>query len=336
MNVHPKYGFPASGSPLHAAVISVESLDRSTAFYRDLLGFDVLDSGRLAGAAFTTHWSLPSGVTARAALLADRSCTVGRLLLIEFETSGREPIRNVPGQCFFGLVNLNVYVDDIHRLTRELQSAGCEPWSEPVIHDMGAIGTPVEVMIDAPDTLIINLIELHVKDPSSRINLTTSWIADHGGYNRCGATAVATSQHCVRDYAGAMAFNTRVLGMSVRNDTVLKGEAMEHFMRYPPGAQTRDTYLQGNHVFGKIAVNHPLNFACVDVAARGRAPHVGYLAQCFVVADLAAALAAAADLGCHPFTPPVSLVLPGLGRVEAALLQNPGSGALHEVIQVTA
>ena len=116
-------------------------------------------------------------------------------------------------------------------------------------------------------------------------------------------------------------------------DLVLGGENMERFTRFPKGARARDTYLQGNHVYGKIALMHPLNFECLDVIPRAVAPNIGYLAQTFVVDDLAATLALAAGVGAEVFSAPVEMQLPGHGRVATAIVRNPGSGALHELIQ---
>jgi hypothetical protein len=199
---------------------------------------------------------------------------------------------------------------------------------------MGAqVGQPIEVMLDGPDSVILNLIQLRADRPQARILRTAAYIADHGGFNRRGSTAVATSAHNVRDYARALAFHVQVLGMSVRNDVVLQGPAMERFTRFPAGARARDTYLQGNHIFGKIAMINPLNFRCVDLVPRALAPNIGYLAQSFVVADLMASLACARQLQSELFSAPVEMTLPALGRVFSASVRNPGSGALHELIQ---
>jgi catechol 2,3-dioxygenase-like lactoylglutathione lyase family enzyme len=329
-----EYLLAESGSPLYAATIGVEDLDRSVGFFRDSMGFDVMGRQPLSGSAFETHWGLPQGARAEMAVLADRGCEVGRVALVRFEANRRERVRNIEGQRFFGLVNLNFYTEDIFSHTATFEAAGCRAWSTPIVHPMGNnIGEPVEVMLDGPDSVILNLIELRASSPTARILRTVAYIQDHGGYNRCGTTPVATSQHCVSDYERAMQFNTRVLGQSVRNDTVLSGPAMEQFMRYPPSARSRDTYLQGTHVFGKIAINHPLNFECTNLVPRAVPPNFGYLAQSFVVSDLAAAITTAKSIGAEAATAPVEIELPGLGRVATAMLRNPGSGALHELIE---
>ncbi len=329
------FGIPETGSPLYAATIGVEDLERSVSFYTEAMGLDVLDRRRLSGLAFEAHWRLPAGASAAAAVLSDRDFPVGRLVLLQFDARERERVRNIPGQRFFGFVNLNLYVDDIERRTRRLEALGCRPWSRPVRHDMGpSIGQPIEVMVDGPDSVIFNPIELRAANPEARILRTIAYIESIGGYNRCGTTAVVTSQHCVSDYERAMAFNTRVMGMSIRNDTVLQGPHMEHFMQYPPGARSRDTYLQGNHVFGKVAINHPLNFECANLVPRAVAPNIGYIAQSFRVPSLADSLTEARALSSEIYSEPVEIDLPALGRASAALVRSPGSGALHELIQI--
>jgi catechol 2,3-dioxygenase-like lactoylglutathione lyase family enzyme len=329
---NPDYGLAATGQPVHAATIGVADLARSTALYRDQMGLDVLEQRRLSGREFELHWGLPAGSTATVAVLGEPRYEVGRLVFIEFDAPGRQVVREVEGQSIYGLVNLNFYSDDIFAHTRRLQAAGCRAWSEPQVHDMGAMGRPIEVMLDGPDGVGINLIELR-GEPGARVLRTRAWIDDHGGFNRCGTTPMSTTAHHVKAYEPAREFYTGVLGMSIRNDLVLGGENMERFTRFPAGARARDTYLQGNHVYGKIALMHPLNFECVDVIPRAVAPNIGYLAQTFLVENLQATLALAATLGTEVFSAPLELELPVFGRVSTAIVRNPGSGALHELVQ---
>ena len=327
------YGLADSGCPVHAATIGVADLARSSRLYREHLGLDLLGEQRLSGRAFETHWGLPPGSTATLQVLGEARFPCGRLALVEFDAPGRQQVRQMADQSMFGLINLNFYSDDIVAHTRRLEAAGCAPWSAPQEHDMGAMGKPIEVMLEGPDGIVINLIELR-GEPGARVLRTRAWIDDHGGFNRCGTTPMVTTSHHVKVYEPAREFYTRVLGMSVRNDLVLGGEDMERFTRYPKGARARDTYLQGKHVYGKIALMQPLNFACEDVVPTAVAPNIGYLAQTFLVDDLGAALALAAETGAPVFSAPVEMELAPQGRVAAAIVRNPGSGALHELIEV--
>ncbi len=163
---------------------------------------------------------------------------------------------------------------------------------------------------------------------------TADYVANTFGYNRCGLTPVVTTAHHVRDFDAALRFYRDVFDMDVRIATVLKGEDMEKFTRFPPGAEAKDTYLRGYHLFGKIALIQPLNFECVDLVPVAKPPNIGYIAQSFVVPDLDAALVKAAAAGGQLVTGAVELAMPGLGSVRTALTTNPGSGALQEIIEV--
>ena len=325
--------FSPVGSPVYAATIGATNLDRSIDFYRDQIGFDVVDRRTMSGTAFEQHWRLPPGATAEMAVLADR-CEVGRIALIQWHADHRRPVRDVPAQQVYGFINLNFYSNDIAAHTARIAASGYRPWTAPVVHDMGwDIGEPIEVMIDGPDTVILNLIQFSAKNPKARTMETRAYVADVFGYNRCGLTPVVTTAHHVRDFDAAMAFYRRVFKMDVRIATVLKGRSMEEFTRFPPGAEARDTYLRGYHLFGKIALIQPLNFPCSDMVPNALPPNIGYIAQSFIVADLERALADAAEAGGELFTPAIELDMPELGNVRTAIVRNPGSGGLQEMIE---
>jgi hypothetical protein len=91
--------------------------------------------------------------------------------------------------------------------------------------------------------------------------------------------------------------------------------------------------MQGAHMFGKIALSEPVNYACDDLAPRAHAPNVGYLAQAFEVEDLEEACEAARETGAPTVLAPARDELPLLGRRAHALLRNPGSGALQWLME---
>jgi catechol 2,3-dioxygenase-like lactoylglutathione lyase family enzyme len=321
--------------PVYAATIGTQDLERSIEFYRNLLGFEVADRDVLGGRAFALHWNVPEDARAEVAVLADR-WRYGRVVLMKWIDWEGKPIRTIPGQRCYGLINLNLYSNDIERHTARIAEAGGRPWTSPTVHDMGEeIGEPIEVMIDGPDTIILNLIMLQARNPNARVAETGAFVANVLGYNACGLTPVVTTQHCVRDAERACGFYRDALGFSVRIDTILRGDLMERFMGYPPGAMTRDIYLFGQSIIGKIAVNQPLNFSCTDLVPDACPPNYGYMAQSLLVDDLLGATEKATRTGAALFSPPVEIALPGLGKTHSAVLRNPGSGALQELIQVT-
>jgi hypothetical protein len=121
-------------------------------------------------------------------------------------------------------------------------------------------------------------------------------------------------------------------------DEELSADRVNAFLRLPEGARTHVTFMQGNHMFGKLALSEPLNYAakCVDLRPRAHAPNVGYLAQAFEVDDVAAAVARSRELDAEVVVEPRVAVLPGLAPRGSAIVRNPGSGALQWLVAVGA
>ena len=90
--------------------------------------------------------------------------------------------------------------------------------------------------------------------------------------------------------------------------------------------------MQGNHMFGKIATSTPIDFTPPNTTPRAVPPNLGYLAQTFVVGDFDAALAKCKELDVETFSPAMEIDLPGFGVRRTAIVRNPGSGALQELV----
>lgn len=327
------------GSPLAAAAVSCERLEASLAFYRDEIGLDAGPVIDWRGAAFESLWSLPPGASARCCLLGVPGGTVGRVLLLEFagppgSPLRRERIQRRPDSQVFGLANLNFYVRDAAQVVRDVGARGYTAWTLPTQHSLDdRVGNPIEVIFDGPDGVAINLVELASRDPATRIGQMRAYVESHG-YTRTGYTPVVTTSHVVRSIAAARRFYEGVLRMGVLIDDELSAPHVNAFLRLPADGRTHITFMQGNHMFGKIALSEPLNYAdrCEDLGPRAKAPNIGYLAQVFEVADVAAAEAACLAAGIAPLAPRGELDLPGLGRREQLLVRNPGSGALQWLV----
>lgn len=323
-----------NGAPLHAAVIGARRLEESLRFYNGFIGLEVIDRGVLSGDAFESFWHLPSGSSARYAALAERSGIVGRVVLIEFSADERLPIRDIPDESAYGLMNLNFYTADIHRDAAMLEAAGYPLWSPPVRHVMAAaVGSPTEVMLDGPDTVIVNLVELTTADPATVIGQMRAYVAEQFGYNRQGFTPVVTTQHCSPDMAADVRFYEAALGMGVLFEDTLSDPEQNLFSRYPEHSTTLCTFVQGNHMFGKVAVNQPVDYPCVSMTGTAVAPNIGYIAQAFLVRDVETSMARGREVGATDYSSLTSLHFPGLGEVLTALVRSPGSGALIQLIQ---
>ncbi len=317
------------GSPLNSAVIGVADIDTSLAFYRDVIGMTASEVVDWSGDGFAALWHLPAGAGARTAFCHAGDDPVGRVLLVEFDAPDRSLVRENAERRSYGLFNLNFYTPDIHASHADLSARGYDFWSAPVEHAFTPeVGTPVEVIFEGPDAVPINLVELKGGEPGSRIGEMRAYMAAYG-HTAQGYSPVVTTAHCVYSREAGVAFYGDVLGMSVFIDEELFSDEANHFLNIPAGARTHVTFVQGAHMFGKVAMSCPVNYSPPDVVSRAVAPNIGYLAQAFAVADLDAAEAAFGRLrDSQTYSPRLSVEVPGLGPRIITVVRNPASGAL--------
>ena len=324
------------GSALAAAAVGSHSLEASLAFYVDCIGFDTGPVVVWSGADFERFWQLPAGSSARSCLLTANNCAAGRVLLLEFSGAARELVQAVPNSQVIGLANLNFYTADARAAVARLRAQGYRFWTEPTQHSLNAgVGNPIEVIFDGPDGVAMNLVELTSRDPATRIGQMRAYV-EQTGYTRNGFTPVVTTSHVTRSVARACEFYEKVCGMGRLFEDVMTADHVNAFLRLPRGGRTKIVFMQGNHMFGKIAVSEPLNYLdqCVDLQPAAHAPNIGYLAQIFEVRDLAGSMVAAAACRADVVIGRTGFEVPGLGVRDQALVRNPGSGALTWLLQV--
>ncbi|MBL8643683.1 MAG: VOC family protein [Rhodospirillaceae bacterium] len=321
------------GAPLSAAVIGVADLAKSLSFYRDIIGLTTSSPVTWEGEAFEKLWHLPPGSQAIAVFCELPGCPAGRVLLLDFKAPKRKLIRPAGATQIFGLMNLNFYTDDIAGDAKRLAAKGYAFWSDPQRYVMSsAAGTPTEVIFEGPDGVPINLVQLTSTDLNTRVGQMNAYVRAHGR-TPTGFTPVVTSAHGVRNMDKAVAFAEKVCKSGILIDVVMAAPEQNHFLRLPPKAKTAVKFVQGNHMFGKIALCQPLNYPATDLAATAAAPHIGYIAQAFVVKNLAETQAAADALRCEVYSAPLDIAIPGVGPARSMIVRNPGSGALQQLIQ---
>jgi len=321
------------GSPLSAAVISVTNMETSLSFYRDIIGLTASAPVTWDGDAFETLWHLPPGSSATAVFCELPGCPAGRVMLVQFNARIRKTIRPAEATQLYGLMNLNFYTDDIAGDSKTLAAKGYKFWSDPQHYTLsGTAGTPTEVIFEGPDHVPINLVQLTSTDLNTRVGQMNAYVKAHGR-TPTGYTPVVTSAHGIRHMGKAVAFYEKVLKSGILIDVVMGAPEQNHFLRLPTKAKTAVKFVQGNHMFGKIALCQPLNYPAIDLAASAIAPHIGYLAQSFVVKNLDEAKAASDALGCDTYTQSLEIDIPGFGPSRTMIVRNPGSGALQQLIQ---
>jgi lactoylglutathione lyase len=139
---------------------SVADLDRSVAFYRDLLGMQLLWQRVYEEEYVRTLVGYPTA-TLRCAYLQMPGSSV-KLELLEYQNVAREHSnlrRADPGNGHLALA-----VSDLEGLCGNLKAAGVELVSDPVVSTAGAFKGTKTVYVSDPDGISLQLLELH-KEP---------------------------------------------------------------------------------------------------------------------------------------------------------------------------
>jgi hypothetical protein len=287
----------------------------------------------MKGPSFEKHWHLPVGAEAKVAMLESNGIDIGRIYLMEFNAAERKEIWTIHGFLAFGLCNVNFYTPDIQKASQYLVENGCKLWSEPKHYNLKSdVGAPTEVVLTGYDTVPINLVELATSDPKTTIGEMRAYM-DSIGHNAKNFSPVVTTAHIVKSLKTATDFYEQVCDMGVMFDAELATPDTNEFLGLPERARTRIRFLQGNHMFGKVALSEPVNYDCIDIQNVAAAPNIGYIAQQFVVPNLGKALAASEDLGCELYSDTMEISVPGLGDVQSFIVRNPASGGLQEIVQ---
>ena len=140
---------------LHHTGLTVRDLERSLAFYRDVLGMEVLFEQEKEGGYLGAIVGYPDAHV-RMAHLAFR----GDAQRIElFQYVAPEP-RGEPGEPRdVGITHVCLRVDDVDALAARLRAAGAEFFSDPVLVDTGANAGGKGVYLRDPDGVILELFQ---------------------------------------------------------------------------------------------------------------------------------------------------------------------------------
>jgi len=322
------------GSALSIAIIGVEDMDKSLAFYRDVIGLTANRCTSWQGKAFEALWHLPPKSKADAVFCELPTCKVGRVLLLDFKVSSRKQIRPAMASRMVGLVNLNFYTDNIDRDSIILESKGYTFWSKPTNYTMSAsAGAPTEVVFEGPDGVPVNLVQLNDPNPETSVGRMAIYAREHGRTST-GYTPVVTTNHSTNNIDAAAEFYKRVLKCGVLINEVMDTASQNHFLQLPEKARTAVRFMKGNHMFGKIALSAPLNYDCEDLVKDQHAPNIGYLCQSYMVSDLSAAASVCTELNAETYTSEMDITMPGIGSCHTMIVKCPGSGALQQLIEV--
>jgi catechol 2,3-dioxygenase-like lactoylglutathione lyase family enzyme len=157
-------GAPAVGTaPVddgwHEAVVSVDKLDERIAFFRDVIGWELVERADVSRDQLAA-WRLPGHASGQTALVRAPGSRRGAIRLVAFgglPAAGR--IRSSAGSWETGgWAGLNVRVRSIDAVFNRLQRAGWQGLSDPVTFKVPPYVVR-EVMVVGPDGLTLSLIE---------------------------------------------------------------------------------------------------------------------------------------------------------------------------------
>lgn len=134
--------------------LTVSSLERSLAFYRDALGLELLLEQEKQGGYLAAIVGYPDVHVRMAQLAAPDG---GRIELFQYlrpQGSGKasEP-------CNVGITHICLVVADVHDAYARLVEAGAQPFSRPVAIDSGANRGAWGLYVRDPDGIVLELLQ---------------------------------------------------------------------------------------------------------------------------------------------------------------------------------
>lgn len=139
---------------VHHTGLTVSSLERSLAFYRDALGLEVVLQQEKAGGYLAEITGYPEAHVRMAHLLSPAG---QRLELFEYVEPRGAATPGEPKDV--GLTHVCFLVEDVHAAHARLVAAGARPFSEPIAVDTGANAGAWGVYVRDPDGIVLELFQ---------------------------------------------------------------------------------------------------------------------------------------------------------------------------------
>jgi lactoylglutathione lyase len=155
---------------IHHVALTVSDLEKSTAFYKNVLGFRKILDMPPGGPALQRMLKLRPGTTSRAVILQQGLSTVGQIELIAFDPPADKrsgPKR--PGDPGVFLLAFEVTGEELVEVYQRLQAQGIECTAEPQTFTLQGYGAIQTVVFEDPDGVMIELMQLPLADEIRRM-----------------------------------------------------------------------------------------------------------------------------------------------------------------------
>lgn len=149
--------------PVHHVTISVADMNRSIAFYRDILGFRLTMEVTVCDPEHDLYLCLPRGTTAQVAILQAGSITIGEVELIQWSfPTGPIPVSppKRPGDPGPFLLAFEVTGEELEEVCERMSRQGVRFWSNPITSHVDGYGQIRAVVCEDPDGTMIELLTL--------------------------------------------------------------------------------------------------------------------------------------------------------------------------------
>ncbi|MCP5360957.1 MAG: hypothetical protein H7A14_09585 [Sinobacteraceae bacterium] len=301
-------------SEIAFATLGVRDLRTTTTFYRDVFDYEQLASG-VVDPELAALWQVPSGTTARFAVLGRRGAPRGRLRLLACEPPGEHAWGNYERYFDYGHYAINIRVPDIRSHWTRIIGGGAKPKSGPT-HWV------VEAGMEAWDSLSW--------DPDGTLldSYTVTGRPDVFQDLQGHASELETVAIHVGDADRAKRFYV-ALGYSTFFDRRI--DDLGAFFHLPDGVVLRDVNLYKPECsgIGRIEIVQYEGLLGNPVGPLARPPRRGILSISFECEHLESAAAIVCEHGGSVAGAPVEVDLPAVGAVRALSATAPDGEVLE-------
>lgn len=157
----------ASISEIHHVAITVSDIEKSIAFYRDVLGFRKTLDIPLSPTIVEKVLRLHPDVKGRSVIMQQGPSQIGEVELIQFENTGQKPSGpKRPGDPGMFLLSFSVsgeVIDDT-KTRLEAMGLGVQCYGAPNTIELPEYGNIRVIIFEDPDGIMIELVQLPTAD----------------------------------------------------------------------------------------------------------------------------------------------------------------------------